>query len=69
MEDKPDIAISRHEGYKITENKYILGAAIALALLLAIQYIPQVNDFWTDHFVRIRIFPKPHVLGRHGSIR
>ncbi len=51
MEDKPDIAISRHEGYKITENKYILGAAIILVLLLAIQFIPQVNDFWTDHFV------------------
>ena len=51
MEDKPDIAISRHEGYKLTENKYILGAAITLALLLAIQFIPQVNDFWIDHFV------------------
>ena len=51
MEDKPDLAISRHEGYKITENKYILGAAIILVLLLAIQFIPQVNDFWTDHFV------------------
>ena len=51
MEDKPDIAISRHEGYKLTENKYILGAAITLALFLAIQFIPQVNDFWIDHFV------------------
>ena len=51
MEDKPDIAISRHEGYKLTENKYILGAAITLALFLVIQFIPQVNDFWIDHFV------------------
>ena len=51
MEDKPDIAISSHEGYKITENKYILGTLITLVFLLAIQFIPQVNDFWIDHFV------------------
>ena len=51
MEDKPNIAISHHEGYQITKNKYVLGAAIAIVLLLAIQFIPQVNDFWVDHFV------------------
>ena len=51
MEDKPNIAISHHEGYQITKNKYVLGSAIAIVLLLAIQFIPQVNDFWVDHFV------------------
>ena len=51
MEDKPEIAISRHEAYKITENKYILGAAIAFVLFLAIQFVPQIGDFWADHFV------------------
>ena len=34
---------------KITKNPNILWAAIAL--LLAIQFIPQVGDFWQDHFV------------------
>ena len=34
---------------KITKNPNILWAAIAL--LLAIQFIPQVADFWADHFV------------------
>ena len=51
MEDKPNIAISHHEGYQNTKNKYVLGSAIAIVLLLAIQFIPQVNDFWVDHFV------------------
>ena len=54
MEDKPKAAVPRHEGFQITkisENKYIFGAAIAMVLLLAIQFIPQVGDFWTDHFV------------------
>jgi len=51
MEDKPEIAISRHEGFQITKNKYFLGVAITIVLLLAIRFIPQVGDFWTDHFV------------------
>ena len=34
---------------KITKNPNILWAAIVL--LLAIQFIPQVADFWADHFV------------------
>ena len=54
MEDKPKVAVPRHEGFQITkisENKYIFGAAIAIVLLLAIQFVPQINDFWVDHFV------------------
>ena len=54
MEDKPEAAVPRHEGFQITkisENKYIFGAVIAIVLLLAIQFIPQVADFWADHFV------------------
>ena len=34
---------------KITENKYILWAT--LALVLSILFIPQISDFWADHFV------------------
>ena len=34
---------------KITENKYILWAA--LGLVLSILFIPQISDFWADHFV------------------
>jgi len=51
MEDKPEIAISRHEGYQFIKNKYILGAAITIVLFLAIQFVPQVNDFWEENFV------------------
>jgi uncharacterized membrane protein len=34
---------------KITENKYIVWAA--LVFVLAIQFVPQINHFWVDHFV------------------
>lgn len=54
MEDKPQVAVTRHEGFqiaKISENKYISRAAIAIALILSIQFIPQVNDFWNEFFV------------------
>ena len=34
---------------KITKNKYILWAS--LALVLAIQFVPQINDFWSVYFV------------------
>ena len=34
---------------KITENKYILWAT--LTLVLSILFIPQISDFWADHFV------------------
>ena len=54
MEDKPQAAVTRHEGFqiaKISENKYISGAAIAIVLILSIQFIPQVNDFWNEFFV------------------
>lgn len=54
MEDKPQVAATRHEGFqiaKISENKYISRAAIAIVLILSIQFIPQVNDFWNEFFV------------------
>ena len=54
MEDKPKVAVPRHEGFQITkisENKYIFGATIAIVLLLAIQFVPQINDFWNTYFV------------------
>ena len=54
MEDKSQAAVTRHEGFqiaKISENKYISGAAIAIVLILSIQFIPQVNDFWNEFFV------------------
>ena len=54
MEDKPQVAVTRHEGFqiaKISENKYISRAAIAIVLILSIQFIPQVNDFWNEFFV------------------
>ena len=54
MEDKPEAAVPRHEGFQITkisENKYIFGAVIAIVLLLAIQFIPQIGDFWSQYFV------------------
>jgi len=54
MEDKPKVAVSRHEGFqisKISENKYISGVVIAIALFLAIQFIPQIGDFWSQYFV------------------
>ena len=54
MEDKPEAAVPRHEGFQITkisENKYIFGATIAIALLLAILFVPQINDFWNTYFV------------------
>jgi uncharacterized membrane protein len=54
MEDKPKVAVPRHEGFqisKISENKYISGVVIAIALFLAIQFIPQIGDFWSQYFV------------------
>jgi len=54
MEDKPKVAVPRHESFqisKISENKYIFGAAISIVLILAIQLIPQVADFWSQYFV------------------
>ena len=45
--DKPIV----QEIIKNSENKYLFGAAIAMVLLLAIQFVPQINDFWVDHFV------------------
>ncbi len=54
MEDKPQAAIPREDGFninKVSENKYLYTFGAAIALLLAIQFIPQVADFWADHFV------------------
>ena len=54
MEDKPQAAIPREDGFninKVSENKYLYTFGAAIALLLAIQFVPQVADFWADHFV------------------
>ena len=54
MEDKPQAAIPRGDGFninKVSENKYLYTFGAAIALLLAIQFVPQVADFWADHFV------------------
>ena len=54
MEDKPKVAVPRHESFqisKISENKYIFGAVISIVLFLAIQFIPQIGDFWSQYFV------------------
>ena len=45
--DKPAYS----EIIKNSENKYIYIFGAVIALLLAIQFIPQVADFWADHFV------------------
>ena len=54
MEDKPQAAIPREDGFninKVSESKYLYTFGAAIALLLAIQFVPQVADFWADHFV------------------
>ena len=54
MEDKPQAAIPREDGFninKVSESKYLYTFGVAIALLLAIQFVPQVADFWADHFV------------------
>ena len=54
MEDKPQAAIPREDGFninKVSESKYFYTFGAAIALLLAIQFVPQVADFWADHFV------------------
>ena len=54
MEDKPQAAIPREDGFninKVSENKYLYTFGVAIALLLAIQFVPQIADFWADHFV------------------
>ena len=45
--DKPTV----QEIIKNSESKNIYAFGVALALILAIQFIPQVADFWADHFV------------------
>ena len=54
MEDKSQAAIPREDGFninKVSENKYLYTFGAAIVLLLAIQFVPQVADFWADHFV------------------
>ena len=54
MEDKPQAAIPSEDGFninKVSENKYLYTFGAAIALILAIQFIPQVAAFWADHFV------------------
>ncbi len=54
MEDKPQAAIPSEDGFninKVSKNKYLYTFGAAIALILAIQFIPQVAAFWADHFV------------------
>ncbi len=54
MEDKPQAAIPSEDGFninKLSESKYLYTFGAAIALILAIQFIPQVAAFWADHFV------------------
>ena len=36
---------------KTSKNKNIYAYGVAITLILAIQFIPQVNDFWNEFFV------------------
>ena len=48
MEDKPQAAIPSEDGFninKVSENKYLYTFGVAIALILAIQFIPQVAAF------------------------